>query len=202
MASFQTKLFTLRCSRRFRGAAGFTLVEIVIASGVGLMLSMALLSLVMITKHAYKNIGAQRRCLSEAKKISESIEKEMRLAKSTFRLENAEGGAVRQSHRVVFSRPGEKFERSFELKSKDDDFQTPWDNWLEYDPNRSLIGNERVVGRWVSPSFSKGIFSLLEPDRLLLTNMRVGDPPGKESVAQTGRRIQALDLDIRVAPRN
>lgn len=193
-------------NRRMRPRAGITLVEFLMASGLFAIVAAGLVSLSIMVGRMQKSIYSQQMALKNAKKTIETMNREIRLAKAPLRLLDANGNPAQAGNRVEFSRWGETTVRSIELISDDDDFTTPWDNTLLYDPDITVGGDEVEVTKSISPIQQGAAFRYTGATTPLTVKMRTGDPVGvedtKASDAYTGPGMQGFEINITVAPRN
>jgi Tfp pilus assembly protein PilV len=198
---------TMRNPRRPRRAAGYTLVEVLIASIISALVAIGAVSLTTMTRRMEKSIFSQQRELSDAKKAIETIDREIRMATTPLTVVDAGGAATTQGNRVIFARNGEAAgHRAFELKSVDGAMTTPGDNTLVYDPDTGVSGNEIVLARMISTTDGAGAFRYLGATSPLQVFLRVGDPTigtGQAGAnAITGTGWEGLELNISVGPRN
>ena len=183
------------------------MVELVIAATISTFLALGVISLTIFSGRFNKSTFTQQRSLKEAKETIETINREIRLAVAPLRVTDSGGNPGSVGHRVEFARPGEiDGLRSFELISQDDNFMTPWDNSLVFDPDTSTAGDELEICDMLTPLNLNGAFSYLGATIPLVVQMRTGDPVGtgdlEQSNARTGVGIQGFEINITVAPRN
>ncbi|MCX7044475.1 MAG: prepilin-type N-terminal cleavage/methylation domain-containing protein [Candidatus Sumerlaeota bacterium] len=206
-------------NRRFR-RTGFTLVEVMIAMTIGVMVSLSVVVLIVVSGRLYKSIQAQQRFLAGAKKATEKISREFRYATTDYPIFIMDQGSVtNRGNRVQFNRLGETTIRAFYIgldpvlkisnPSLVFDINKPWQNVLFYDPNIAANGNEVVVAKYVGPSRDGGCFIYLDATSPLEVNIRIGDPVinvtaanRKTSDAYTGPGLQGAEVNFYVAPRN
>lgn len=198
----RTQIFSLSAGRR-----AVTLVEVMIASVLGSMVSIALVTFTIQASRMEKPIFYQQMSLSEGRSAIEAINREIRLATSPLRLVNASGNPDMRGNRVEFAHVGEPpGRRAIYLESDDGDIMTPWDNRLIYDPNTSVPGNERVLARWLSPIEDGVAFTYSGARSPLRVRLRAGDPVGDDADAaesmRSGPGRQGFEINVSVAPRN
>lgn len=196
---------------RIHRRRGVTLVELMIASGLSLILTTALGGLLYMTMRIDKSVFSQQSSLHQAKKAIEALNLEIRLATTPLIVYDEDGNAADQGNRVEFSRSGEATTRSFELISNDDNMATPWDNTFVYDPDVDTDDDELIVARGVAPVEPEGAFAYQGARTPLIALMRTGDwiPDDDDSLnmenqahAQTGPGLQGVEINISIAPRN
>jgi hypothetical protein len=165
-----------------------------------------LVSLSITVGRMQKGIYAQQMALKNARKAIETINREIRLAKTPLRVVDANGDPAQAGNRVEFSRWGETTVRSIELISDDNDLTTPWDNTLLYDPDTSVSGDEVEVTKGISAIQQGAAFRYTGATTPLVIKMRTGDPVGVEdttaSDAYSGPGMQGFEINITVGPRN
>lgn len=198
---------------------GVTLVEVLIATGLSVLVSMALGGLLFMVMRIDKAVFAQQNALHQAKKAMEALNLEIRLATTPLIVRDADGNPAADSdgdgdvegNRVEFSRLNEATVRSFELISADASMASPWDNTFVYDPDVDSEGDEIVVARGIAPVNDTGAFEYAGGLTPLIALMRTGDwiPEGDESQsmeyaaqAATGPGLQGVEINITIAPRN
>jgi hypothetical protein len=195
-----------RIAGRDRRRRGMTLVEAMIACFLSAAVAASLSGLTVLGLQIQKSILSQQVSLARAKRALERLNQEIRVAVAPLRVVDSEGNPVPQGNRVEFRHPGDARNRAFELVSGDNDFATPWDNQLIYDPNTTQAGDEEVVTNWISPAAAAGAFAYQSALTPLVIRMRTGEPVGTanqaELKARTGAGLQGVEINITVAPRN
>jgi prepilin-type N-terminal cleavage/methylation domain-containing protein len=203
-----------------RPVRGMTLIEIMIAAAISSVVAFGLIGLIIMSQRILKSNFSQQLSIRNAKRSIDGmngINAELRMATTDVRVFNNAGNQAQQGNRVTFNRPGEpQGRRQLRLNpGPDGDFFTPWDNFLEFDPDTSKNGDEVIVSRNLSPSNSAGAFLYGGAGTPVVVQMRAGDPrprPGdtktlsEEEIlranAHSGRGLQGVEINITVAPRN
>ncbi len=190
---------------------GVTLLELMITSGLSVLVSAALGSLIFMVMRIDKAVFAQQNALHQAKKAIEALNLEIRLSTTPLIVLDADGNNALEGNRVQFSRLNETTTRSFELISTDDSIATPWDNRFVYDPDVATDDDEIIVARGIAPVNAGGAFSYAGGSQPLNALMRTGDwiPDDDDSEdmenqahAATGPGLQGVEINISIAPRN
>lgn len=198
-------------ARKRLGRSGVTFVEVLVASGLSVLVSAALGGLIYMSLRIDKSVFAQQNSLHQAKKIIESLNLEIRLATTPLVVRDADGNASTDGNYVEFSRLNEATVRSFELITTDESIATPWDNRFVYDPDIDTANDEVIIARGVAPVNDTGAFTYSGARAPLVALMRTGDwiPDDESSFAmeyaahaQTGPGLQGVEINITIAPRN
>jgi len=182
-----------------------------IASSIGLMIATSVIALTIVSGRMYKSIQAQQRFLRDAKKATETISRQFRYATQDLPVYIMNQGSVpNRGYRVQFSRAGETAIRAFYINpGADNNYDTPWDNTLVYDPNINTSGDEKVIAKYVTTSREGGCFTYMDATSPLEVNIRIGDPVInataiilRTSNAYTGPGMQGCEVNFYVGPRN
>ncbi len=206
---------------------GFTMVEVAIAGLISTTLGMGMITLTVMSQRIIKSDFSQQMAIRNAKAAIDGlngINRQFSMAVSSGanapRVYNSAGAVVANTwaNRVEFSRPGDaagKRRRYLLSPGPDGNMWTPWDNFLQYDPDTTVAGNEVIVATGLSPVNSGGAFRFTDATTPLTVQMRVGDPvtrPGDpktitqaeldNSNAHTGKGLQGVEINITVAARN
>lgn len=193
---------------------GITLAELMIASGLSLILTTALGALLYMTMRIDKSVFNQQNALHQAKKAMEALNLEIRLATTPLNVLDADGNPAQEGNRVEFQRVGDEaagVTRSFELVDNDGNMASPWDNRFVYDPDIDEDDDEIIVARGIAPVNDEGAFAYQGGRNPLMVLMRTGDwiPDDDDSLdmeyqarAATGPGLQGVEINIAISPRN
>lgn len=207
-----------------RKRRGMTIFEILIAGSLVALVGTAVVSALITTRRMYQSITTQQRSLKSGKELIEHVNRHFRYAQTPVIIIDEDDNFADTGIRVEFQELDEDalnedpprrvlLRRAYELVSDDDDdFQTPWDNRLVYDPDRNTDGDEVTIARDVSVVPDVLPFTYTDGQSPLVVRLRVGDPvideanPNeeleREANFRTGPGLQGFEVNITVAPRN
>lgn len=197
--SSQSLLHSARCRR------GFSIIELMISAAIGSMLSIAILTSTILSSQMARATFSQQRAIHDTKSITETLNREIRLAAAPLAVFDADGQPAPRGYRVDFSHPAQPgVTRRFELVSDDGDWMTPLDNRLVFDPDITIDGDEVALATGITPSEAAGIFAYGGASTPLTVQLRLGDPAAgdAESDLVTGRGPQGVEINLTVSPRN
>lgn len=185
----------------------FTLTELMIASAIGLMAGVGLMSLTVFSARMARSITVQQRAVQFARSATEGINAAVRPSSTPLRVLDDSNNAAISGNTVELAWPGEDLgRRTIRLVSDDDDLQTPWDNRLVYDPDTTVAGDEIVLAQWVTPKPNTNLFTYQGLASGLIVQLRIGDSlaAGMTALndAHSGPGLQGADVNITVSPRN
>lgn len=185
----------------------FTLTELMIASAIGLIVSVGVMSMTIFSARMARSITIQQRSIQFARSATEGINAAVRQSSVPLRVFDDHNNAAVSGNLVELAWPGEPLgQRTIRLVSDDADLQTPWDNRLIYDPNTAIDGDEIVLANWVTPKPGQSIFTYQGQASGLIVQLRIGDSlaAGMTAIndAHSGPGLQGADVNIAVAPRN
>ncbi len=190
----------LKHTQRFR--RGVTLAEVTMAMAISTIVSIAIMSLFIMTSHLHKSIFNQQIALKDAKRAIEMMNREIRLAEAPLTLVGDADGD-NWSNAIEFSRPGETTVRRIELQAgDDDDHTTPWDNALIYYANKDFTTGTLILAPHLAYTDSRGAFHYNGAHTPLTVDLRVGDTIADADMAHTGKKFQGAEIHITISPRN
>jgi len=178
-----------------RSAAGFTLVEVMIAVSIFIVLIAMAIAAYTSTMRFASEGSTHVNFIDTARAAEQQILKYVQA-----------GGAVGvEAEAIRLYMPDDTIAR-IKFEDDDGDPQTVADNRLVYDPNESVANNDVEICREVSPIDGEPMFKLVATSpRSVILSFHVGEVPPEDSDGSellAGQGYQGVEVRVSATPRN